>query len=243
MIQNSPYINSKDLIAEIYSDYHIESDDFITRFATWCLQCLEDLNIVQAYVNITKEFEFDNHKLMLPYGLKGINSVIINNEKASLFPSNKFNKDAFKKGIGIEARTPYICKSPSNIRSITSRIEQNNDNAVYYYIENNWLHTNKAHGKLILDYQSLPVVYDSDTNMYFPLIYDNELLREAIKLYVMRHILMRGYIHPVLNLRDNNPYTNPGLAYDRMRFRVRTSCNKFNIDRRENIASILSSMF
>ena len=72
------------------------------------------------------------------------------------------------------------------------------------------------------------------------MIYDEGLLRRYLKLYIIRQILLRGYKHPVLNLKDNNPMINPGLELMNMRNAVRVACNKFNKDRRENIAKALT---
>ncbi len=44
-----------------------------------------------------------------------------------------------------------------------------------------------------------------------PLIPNNDVLIDALKNFVMMRILQRNYRHPVLNLRDSNPYTNPAL--------------------------------
>ena len=112
----------------------------------------------------------------------------------------------------------------------------------YYYISNNWIHTNIDYGTIHLRYRALPVVYDSIINMDVPLIYNNGPLKKYLKLYVLKQMLLRGYKHPVVSLTANNPYTNPAIELDRMRIQVRVSCNKFSNDRRENIATILRTL-
>ena len=112
----------------------------------------------------------------------------------------------------------------------------------YYYISNNWIHTNVDYGTIHLRYRALPVVYDSIINMDVPLIYNNGPLKKYLKLYDLKQMLLRGYKHPVVSLTTNNPYTNPAIELDRMRIQVRVSCNKFSNDRRENIATILRTL-
>lgn len=248
MTTDNLYINSKLLIGEIYNDYNIESDDFITRFPHWCYNCLEELKIIQDYTpNETNEFEFDNGLIPLPFGFKGIIDVIINNKKASL----KNPLDFDKKGKNIDetypmVRTPYIQRKDEFLMNEnTLTVSDNVDKILIitnpiYEINGNYIHTNIEYGTIKLRYKSIPTIYDSSDNIVYPLIYDIGVLRKAIKLYVMKQILLRGYKHPVLNLKENNKYTNPGLEYDSLRYIVKNACNSFTKDRREAITNILT---
>ena len=120
--------------------------------------------------------------------------------------------------------------------------ENNVKDKPVYWVSNNWIHTNINHGDIVVRYRAIPYEYDSETNMTFPLIYNDELLKLAIKLYVLKMMLNRGYVHPIQNLKDNNPFTNPALYLEQIRFKVRTSCNKFTKDRREILANINTTM-
>ena len=72
-----------------------------------------------------------------------------------------------------------------------------------------------------------------------PLIPNNDVLIDALKNFVMMRILQRNYRHPVLNLRDNNPYTNPALAYDNAKIKVRNACNRLTKDKRDDCSRSL----
>lgn len=249
MIDNKLYINSATLIADIYNDYNIQSDDFIPRFPIWIAHALEELKFIQAYVTKECELEFDNNRCELPWGFQGIIDIIINDVKVHLKNTAEFNKDAYRETIKtVPAYTPFTGFPNSDISTPDTDIENINlktsDNEEpYYYISNNWIHTNIKEGIIHLRYRSIPVVYDSNLNMEFPLIYDVGMLKRYLKLYVVRQILLRGYKHPVLNLKDNNPIVNPGLELMNIRSNVRVACNKFNKDRREAIAQIVGHTF
>ena len=44
MMNNQLYVNSAELIREIYDDYNITSDDFVSRAPAWIYNALDELN-------------------------------------------------------------------------------------------------------------------------------------------------------------------------------------------------------
>lgn len=268
MIDNRTFISSATLIPDIYNDYNIQSDDFVSRFPMWVADALEELKFIQAFITVEKDIKFDDHRCMLPWDFKGTIDVIINNKQAVLKNAAEFNRDGLRERVTTvptftpQPRVPnaeIATAGDNNVEhysgmdndgdvyhSANGPIQYNgdtyHDEAPYYYISNNWIHTNVANGTIHLRYWALPVIYDSTLNMDVPVIYNNGQLKKYLKLYVMKQILIRGYKHPVLSLDKNNVYTNPALELDKIRIPTRVSCNKFSSDRRENIATILRTL-
>ena len=230
MTNNQLYVSSAILIPEIYSDYNINSDDFISRFPNWIYNALEELNFVQAYIDKTCNIEVVNYRGKLPEDFKGAIDLIIDNTKLPL--KSTIDDIKFKDTIEKENNIEIVNKAFDKITKVKSEVE--------YYISNGWIHTNIESTTIYLRYKAIPTELDSNSGMEFPMIYDEGLLRRYLKLYIIRQILLRGYKHPVLNLKDDNPMVNPGLELMNMRNAVRVACNKFNKDRRENIAKALT---
>lgn len=243
MIDNRIFISSAILINEMYNDFNLQSDDFVTRVPIWVANALEELNFYQAYITLEKDIEFDDYRCELPYEFKGILDVYINNKKANLRNIVDI-KDKIKSDdiVTVSTYTPYTKFEDNNIRTVKNNKIINNNNQPDYYISNGWLHTNVSSGIVHIKYKAIPIVYDSIVNMDVPLIYNHAQLKRYLKFYCMKQILMRGYKHPVFNLTTNNPYTNPALEVDRIRVQTRVACNKFSKDRRNNISSILTSL-
>lgn len=108
MIDNNIFISSATLIPDMYNDYNIQSDDFVSRFPIWVANALEELKFIQAYVDIEKDIEFDDHRCQLPWDFRGVIDVIINNKKAVLKNSAEFNKDTItEKVTTVPTYTPY----------------------------------------------------------------------------------------------------------------------------------------
>lgn len=245
-MNNQIYISSAELIPEIYSDYNIQSDDFISRFPAWIVNALEELKFRQAVITKEIELEYDDYRCHLPWDFKGMDEVKINGNHIKHFNSSTSKTDNYTPIVDtISVYTPDEIYGKSDIKTVKNEDSDipSSNSVPYYYINNNWLHTNIKNGKIHLKYHSLPTIFDSNLNMEFPMIYNVGMLKRYLKLYVMRQILIRGYKHPILNLKDNNPIINPGLELMSIRNNVRVACNKFSKDRREVIANILSNNF
>lgn len=247
MIDNNIYISSAVLISQIYNDYNIQSDDFVSRLPIWVANALDELNLIQAYVEVEKNIEFDNNRCQVPWDFKGVIDVIINDIKAELRDSSKFNKDRIDEKIKtVPTFTPYFENENNEEINITKdndndyTLKVHNKEKAYYYISNNWIHTNISDGIIRLRYRALPVIFDNIINMDVPLVYNNGLLLRYLKLYCIKQMLLRGLKHPTLSLNNNNPYTNPAIELDRIRVATRVACNKFSNDRRQVISNILT---
>ena len=92
MIDNNIFISSATLIPDMYNDYNIQSDDFVSRFPIWVANALEELKFIQAYANVEKDIEFDDHRCQLPWDFRGVIDVIINNKKEVLLQRRSPNK-------------------------------------------------------------------------------------------------------------------------------------------------------
>ena len=110
-----------------------------------------------------------------------------------------------------------------------------------YTMSEGWLHLDIEEGTVTLSYASIPIDLDVDSKLYYPLIPDVQPLKDALKWYIMRILLYRGYIHPLFNLKENNPYLNPGMAYDKAAPIARVKCNSMNLDRRKNLANVMNT--
>lgn len=239
MMNNQLYVNSAELIREIYDDYNITSDDFISRAPAWIYNALDELNFIQAYIEKTKEISIEHYRGQLPEDFQGLIDLIIDDTKIQLRSPHDNDYDTkFKDTVEKDSLTENIGNDVIN-KSFDSTTKSKNK--VEYYISNGWIHTNIESTTVYLKYKAIPSELDSNLNMYFPLIYNEGMLRRYIKLYIIRQILLRGYKHPVLSLTSNNPIVNPGLELMNIRNNVRVACNKFNKDRRENIARILTT--
>lgn len=87
------YISSKHIIDRIYTDYNIQSDDFVSRVPLWTLNAIREIGIKQTYVLSNVVMQLVNYKCALPKELERIYGVKIDGFTAdSNFDLNVVNK-------------------------------------------------------------------------------------------------------------------------------------------------------
>lgn len=255
------YISSKTIIEKIYDEFNIQSDDFVTRVATWTLNVLKTSKIKQAYVLENILIDFSDYRICIPQKVDRIYEVSIDGYKAipSIGNTLKVKTNYSNNGI-VFGFDGTIYPTSSNIIPLNTTIDLNETEVVVsedsvfglrqlrnntvgtatYKINNGWIHTNIEHGTCEIACGSIPYVYDEDMDTIFPLIPDDENLFNAIMYYCLKNILQRGYHHPVLNLTSNNHYTNPALAYEKYSMKARNSCNALSPSVKKSLSSLLN---
>jgi len=106
MVHN--YITSKSLIERIYSDYNIQSDDFVSRLSTWTLNAIREIGIKQSYVLTNIRLELFNYKVCIPKEIDRIYAVKIKGMTAdlnyNLFINEKIDYNMKSKVIGFDGK-------------------------------------------------------------------------------------------------------------------------------------------
>lgn len=263
------FINSKQIIAKIYDEYNIQSDDFVARLPTWTYNVLRQIKIKQVYVLKNIQIEYDNNKIYIPqyvdkvYGVKinGVlakpifsddilvktkmtNSPVIGID-GSVFPTEKNIMEFITTSNEEETITNVeenlifsegVLKTAFNIKYVTQGMSEEPT----YKINNGWVHTNIEYGTCEIVCGTIPYEYDSELDMIFPLIPDDEYLKEAITQYCLTNMLRRGLKHHTLTLQSNNRYINPAQAYDYYVPKARNSCNSLSPQAKESLSKILN---
>lgn len=230
-------ISSSVVIHRIIEDYDVHSMDFMTRIPTWICEALADLNIQQHLINVGKVIDFDEYRCEIPEGCENIRLVTINGKRVDFTT----NPAPFEHDDG--NYIPFVVSFPIGVNlteNVVFDFIQTISGSLYTYsINGSHLHLNVRKGTLGILFHGLPMTLDEILKINVPLIPNNDVLIDALKNFVMMRILQRNYRHPVLNLRDNNPYTNPALAYDNAKIKVRNACNRLTKDKRDDCSRSL----
>lgn len=268
------FINSKILIAKVYDEYNIQSDDFTSRLPNWTYNVLRQIKVKQVYVIKNIQIEYDNNKIYIPqyidkvYGIK-INGVlakpIFSDEirvktkmgnspvmgiDGTLFPTEKnimeFITTNTESTSLPEIEDSIFTQEVLSNMGITKTafdmqyVNQGISEEPTYKINNGWIHTNIEYGTCEIICGTIPFEYDSELDMIFPLIPDDEYLKEAITQYCLMNMLRRGLKHHTLTLQANNRYVNPAQGYDYFIPKARNSCNSLSPQAKESLSKILN---
>jgi len=243
-------INSSIVIAELIDRYNIKSNDFIQRCPNWIDSCLDEIKSKRGLTPLIINTRFVNNRVQLPKFTKSVDWVVIDEVKAhyneSLYVLDNdvdLNRNAVFSG-NISDQTPKF----GQLISIDNDTEKDPDFADlniprFYRISNGWIHTNVKFGNIEAKCNVIPFILDDLTGLEFPIIPDDVNVKEAIMWYILRTLLMRGYVHPYLKLDSPNPETNPAIAFRKYATLARISLNSPNIDERKKYTYPMASIF
>jgi len=179
-------INSSIVITSVIERFNITDSDWIPRSNSIINKCLSDLKITKYLEKQSIDLPVTEYKFELPCDLKSVKCVSIDGER-------------------IEKSTSLVGINESGILT-------------YELLNNNFgiLLTDDSRYKectITLEYKGFTMELDTDYNLYFPIIPDNQDVIEAMSFYILINILQRGYKHSVYSLESNSPVTNPHYIY------------------------------
>jgi hypothetical protein len=245
----SDTINSSVLIHDIIDRYNIQSSDFATRTPDWIVSAMKDIGVRSALKTDMYMFVFNNNRVLLPKFCETIDMVLINNHKVdyaeSMYIINT-NIELNRNLRFLGDPTQHNFNNEIISASFNGELDpdfSNGNNQMFYRIDNGWLHTNVRYGTIEIKYKHLPNIMDEMFGIQFPIIPDGHHTKEAIMWFILRTILMRGYIHPILNLKENSPFTNPAIAYKQERLAATIELSSPNRDSREKWIYPMSALF
>jgi len=214
---NYKKINSKIIIANLFDDYNIDYGGFIQLIPSWIYRALREIRVTSNLIPSIELGTVVGYKCAIPTTTQELIAVSYN-------------------GLRLP-RIDVINESvPDDMANLTHPIEK------YQLDDNGNIITTFETGSIKFYIKSYPSELDTTTGLYFPLIADDEELINAISNYVLSKILGRGHTITGLSLRENNPFTNPRLAWEQSKPKARNSLMTIDDDDR-HIMSILTRNF
>lgn len=216
-------IDSREIIARIENDFNVDYSGWIHRAPQWIADCLADIEIFAELEPIKRCYQVVDYKLRIPCNLDVLDAVKYKGERLD--------------------RLGVINHKNSCDLAETARYQDNVFIKHSYSVDNNgWLIFDFEEGEVTLYYRAYPFKYDQVTKIYFPLVPDNQKLKMAIELYVIKMILSRGHLHPVFDLYSKNEATNPYYLYKIARSEARNSMGAMDKDGRSSISKVMRDM-
>lgn len=243
MISN--LVSSSEVILNVIDRYNIKSEDFVSRAGKWITECIDDLGYI---VNLKSEryySTFNNNRILLPPYCKNVVTVLIDGEKVD-YNESLYSIDStasLNRGIGTISNNNLGIPSSIPIIAETDTSFISSGMPMFYRLSNGWLHTNVATGEIEIIYKKYPTEFNDVLALELPVIPNEFDTKEAIASFILKTILMRGYIHPILNLKENNSITNPGIAYKNHKRLSRINLNAPNVDAREKYSNPMAALF
>lgn len=220
MIYNT--VSFKEILARLVNTYNIKSADFVPRLPIWVGEALGQLNIIMALQPAKTRVEVNEYKAKLPSTIKKLHSVEydgnivprLNGMIYEYINSNGLSESYSQ--IKLVQDIEYDDNGNiSSVRTTDSQIPVSRTNEYHYVLhKNGYIEFTVQTAELVLYFYKIPEEIDENTGMYFPLIPDDDIVKEAIMWYCLKNMLYRGYKHDVLSLASPNRYLNPAIQWD-----------------------------
>ena len=242
-------ISSSVCVFDIIDRYNIKSQDFVTRSPNWIEACLDDLKLRNNTLPTVYKTRFNNNRVLLPKFCKSIEWVVLDNNPKI---RGQYNESMYIVDNGIELNRKGVFEGElleeNDITSVDNNVELDSNfysgtMPFFYRISNGWLHTNVSFGTIEIKYKKLETVFDSDLGLEFPTIPDEYNVKESIICFILKTIIMRGYIHPLLNFRDRDITLNPALGYQFYAAKARVYVARANADARSKWFKPMAALF
>lgn len=200
----------------MFDRFNVDYSGFIHRIPKWVFSAIRELDIFVSLVNETVDGEVADYKCAIPdntkvlMGISYLGSRLPRTEEINMKTNDESSKLAYD----------YHSYTLDNNGYIITTFEECDLGELKFYIK-------KVNTEL-----------DTDTNIYFPLIPDNEDLITALEWYILKRLLERGHKIREFSLSANNEYLNPAIAWDKWKHIARNSVARIDADTREELSRL-----
>lgn len=201
---NYQFISTKEIIGKVFRDLKPTDTGWTYDAVEWIGEALDFIGYHGIFDHKVDTVEVTNFRAALPCDLYSLTQVEFNgqalvygtdtagydqNRTTSSTPNTQGN--TYTTSVVADTNPTDDQSSPA----FTLRTTANNRaGADYYFINVGNIVTSFEEGTLKLHYTAYPTDGDG-----FPMVPDNIYVKQALEWYIIRQMMMGGYIHPVFN--------------------------------------------
>jgi len=211
------YISGNELIGRVDHELSIESSDWVTKAPLWIADCLAELDILDALQPVKVSMNIVDYQCTVPINLVLLDRVTING--IPLTPHKAVNAKWSEDVTVIDHATRYSVRPDSDSLHTIMEFGVETGIATFYY--------------------NIPAVEPiNEFNVVMPKVPNNIHVINCVKWFIMIKLLQRGFVHPVFNLKENNKFTNPALAWEEEQYKARNSVSTMDQSERRVISEM-----
>lgn len=209
---NYEFVNGSEIIARVDVAFTIDFSDWMVLAPLFILDGLLEIGTPVVLTENKETIQVEDYAATLPIGIKGVSLI------------------------------EYKGKRLPHIESVYPKV----DDTITGYTEDYYTHRNGRvittsfkEGEIIVYYKQVPLSNSPELGISLPDVPNDINVIQALANYIMIRLLQKGYHHPTLNLRDNNPYLNPGVAFENYAKRARNSLGAMSYDQRVELSDLM----
>lgn len=209
-------ISSKIVIGSIFDRFNIDYGGFVSRVPNWIHRAMSSMNLNMELLDDTVDSAVVDYKATIPDECKLLVGVTYLDKRLPR--------------LGYQNQT-LATNMPTLIHDQFS-YELNKNGYIITTFETAEL------GELKFYIKKLPSELDATTNIYFPLIPDDNKLIDALEWYILKRLLERGHKVGEFSLAKNNTFLNPAMAWEIARKKAINSIEAMDADERQQVSKI-----
>jgi len=200
---NYQHVSSKQVIAKLYRDLKPAGSSWTSDALEWIGEALDFIGYHGIFDHVSKELEVVDHKAEIPCDLYQLIQVeykggaIVYGTDTTGYNADTRTTSAYPANTGVYTSAVAETVPTDSNSSPTFQVKFTKDrrsSSDYYLINNGYIVTSFEDGTIKLHYTAYPT--DSDG---FPMVPDNIYVKQALEWYIIRQMMMGGYVHPVFN--------------------------------------------
>lgn len=207
-------ISSKVCISRVIENFNIDYSGFIPRVPTYVTDAMKEMRIIQNMTIEKASVTITNYKGELPTDMYQIAGV-------AYFGFRIPRVDRLNETI--------VDNMPTLIHPEYKYQLDKAGNIIPTFEE----------GELDVYYYKLPVEFDTTTRLWFPNIPDDIEVLNALDWYILMKIMRRGHNVPGYSFSDNNPFTNPAIAWEKGKQKAINSVGRLDNEDRKQLSDIM----
>ena len=212
-------VNSKRIIGKIFDEYNIDYSGFISRVPAWIFSAMSKMNIKLGYLSKTVDGQVTDYKALIPDECKKLEAVTYKGYRLPRL--GRINES--------------VSTNMDGLYHEDFKYELDNNGYIITTFESCDLGDIKFHIKYF------PLELDTETNLYFPLIPEDEHLFTALQSYILMMLLQRGHKVGNLSFEKNNEMLNPMISWKLNSRKAKNSVNRLDLDGKEEISKMVRS--
>lgn len=200
---NYKFISTKEVIGKVFRDLKPKDTSWTMDAVEWIGEALDFIGYHGAFEKKVDTLTVANHRAQFPCDLYQLIQVEYNGQ-ALVFGTDTAGYDTDRTTAATPATDGTVYTSAvfetnptdgNNEATFTNRTTSSNAYGTDYYLVNaGYIVTSFEAGDIKLHYTAYPVDGDG-----FPMVPDNIYVKQALEWYIIRQMMMGGYVHPVFN--------------------------------------------
>jgi len=197
-------VSSKDVIGKVFRDLKPTDASWTSDALEWIGEALDFIGFHGVFDHKSKELTIADHKAVLPCDLYQLIQVEYDG-RALVYGTDTSGYTADTRTTSAEPATSQSVytvavaesnptddhSSPAFTLKFTKSVRATDD---YYLINAGTIVTSFEDGTVKLHYTAYPTDEDG-----YPKVPDNIYVKQALEWYIIRQMMMGGYVHPVFN--------------------------------------------